>query len=434
MPDLPSAGEIEVMGIMKISRRALAAFAIAAALAPAAASRADEPQAPPPKKSEIGGLISFEDFYSRDTLSGSRHSMTGRIRLDMTRPASSGKIGFHFDGRQRLDLSGESASSGKEGRVDLAHLDYAGESLYLSVGRLWPKDMPIEVVDGLNIAWQGKKAGVGAFAGLRSNPYSQSTTSEYTTAGLYATFSGDGLNGGAAFVHNGYKGATDRQYFYGYGTWMPRPTLFAFGNLTADLSPAGELSLTNVITELTWRPDEVKSFTVGYNQFRAFRFYASNLYADIDDSRQDGWYLGANYRITPKYMVFGRVEMQKRYFPDLSGSESDALSYRAGVSGDNILGTGVSANISASITDSFGTQYTAYSLDASRMFGESIQLTLNGAYSESVYGSTSGGEVMSFGGSVFYMARSWNFSLSLDREEGQDYTTDRLLTRLTFNI
>lgn len=422
MSELSSQGKL--ISIMKYITRFLMVSAVALPIV----------MAVPTEAAQVGGLISFEDFYSGDSASGSRHFMTGRIKLDMTKLGSSGKLGFHFDGRQRIDLSGESSASSKEGRVDLAHLEYAGSSLYLSVGRLWPKDMPIEVVDGANALFQGSRSGVGVFAGLRPNPYSQSTTSEFTTSGLYTTYTSEKVNGGAAFVHNGYKGSTDRQYFYGFGTWAPRPTLFAYGNVTADLSPTGKLSLTNLITELTWRPDEVKSFTLGYNQFRAFKFYSSNLYADINDSRQDAWYLGATYRVTPQYMVFGRVEMQKRYFPDLASDQSDMLSYRAGVSGDNVLGTGVAVNVSASITDSFGTEYTAYSVDASRMFGESIQLMVNGAYSESVYGSTSSGEVLSFGGSVFYMARKWNFSLTLDREEGQDYTTDRLLTRLTFNI
>jgi len=388
----------------------------------------------PTDAAQVGGTISFEDYYSGDSASGSRHFMSGRVKLDLTKLDSSGKLGFHFDGRQRIDLSGNSSTSSKEGRVDLAHLEYAGTSLYLSVGRLWPKDMPIEVVDGVNAVYQGKNTGVGVFAGLRPNPYSQSTTADFTTAGLYASHTSEKVTAGAAFVHNGYKGATDRQYFYGYGTWTPRPWLFAFGNITADLSPAGELSLSNLITELTWRPDEIKSFTFGYNQFRAFKYYASTLFADIDDSRQDAWYLGANYRLNPQYMVYGRVETQKRYFPALESEQNDMFSYRAGVSGDNVLGTGVAVNFSASITDSFGSEYTAYSFDMSRMLGESIQLMVNGAYTQSVYGSASPGEAINIGGSVFYMARRWNFSLTLDREQGTDYTSDRILTRLSFNL
>ncbi|CAG1065485.1 hypothetical protein BAC1_01067 [uncultured bacterium] len=390
--------------------------------------------AAPSSAAELGGMVSFEDFYSSDSGAGSRHSVSGRVKLDVTKFGPSGKLGFHFDGRQRFDLSGESGTSSKEGRIDLAHLEYTSTSLYLSVGRLWPKDMPIEVVDGLNVVFQGSKAGVGAFAGLRPNPYSQSTTVDYTTAGLYTTYASEKLNGAAAFVHNGFKGKTDRQYIYGYGTWTPRPSLFAFGNVTADLSPAGKLSLTNLIAELTWRPDDIKSFTFGYNQFRAFKFYASTLFADIDDSRQDAWYLGASYRLNPQYMVYGRVEMQKRYFPSLESEQNDMLSYRAGVSGDNLFGTGVAANLSASITDSYGSEYTAYSFDMSRMFGESIQVILNGSYTESVYGSEPAGEALSYGGSVYYMARRYNFSLTLDREQGTDYTSDRLLTRLSFNL
>jgi len=409
---------------MERHKRVLAALAAALPFFVAAPSAA----------AELGGMVSLEDFYSSDSAAGSRHSVSGRLRLDVTKFGSSKKFAFHFDGRQRYDLSGEISTGSKEGRVDLANLEYNGSSLYLSVGRLWPKDMPIEVVDGVNALYQGAKNGAGAFAGFRPNPYSQSTTTDFTTAGLYATHTSEKLTAAAAFVHNGYKGKTDRQYFYGYGTWTPRPTLFAFGNVTADLSPAGELSLTNLIAELTWRPDDIKSFTFGYNQFRAFKFYASTLFADIDDSRQDAWYLGATYRVHPRYMVYGRVEMQKRYFPSIESDQNDMLSYRAGVTGDDVLGTGVTVNLSASVSDGYGSEYTAYSFDASRMFGESIQVMVNGAYAQNVYGSSSPGESVSVGGSVYYMARRYNLSLTLDREQGTDYTSDRVLTRASFNL
>ena len=235
-------------------------------------------------------------------------------------------------------------------------------------------------------------------------------------------------------MHNGYKGDTDRQYFYGYGTWTPIPSLFALGNITADMSPSGEIDLTNLIAELTWRPDEVKSFTFGYNQFRAFKYYASTLFADINDSRQDAWYLGATYRLAQKYTVYGRVETQKRHFPAVESGQNDMLSYRAGVSGDNLFNTGVFLNLSASITDSYDSEYKSYSFDMSRMLGESFQLMVNGAYTENVYGAASSAEVTSFGGSLFYMARRWNMSLGLDREQGADYTTSRILTRVSFNM
>ncbi|MCC6501595.1 MAG: hypothetical protein IT362_00485 [Deltaproteobacteria bacterium] len=411
---------------MKNKLRFLTLLAMALPVVTAGASQA----------AQLGGVISFEDYYSGDTASGSRHAMTGRLKLDITKIGPSQKIGFHFDARQRFDLSGEISTSSKEGRIDQAQLEYAGTSLYLSIGRLWPKDMPIEVVDGVNAVYQGQgsKTGFGVYAGLRPNPYSQSTTADFTSAGLYLSHAGEKLSAGAAFVHNGYKGDTDRQYFYGYGTWMPRPSLFALGNITADLSPSGEVDLTNLIAELTWRPDEVKSFTLGYNQFRAFKYYASTLFADIDDSRQDGFYLGATYRLNPQYMVYGRVETQKRFFPATETGQNNMLSYRAGVSGDNVLNTGVFMNLSASVTDSYGSEYTAYSFDMSRMLGESVQLMFNGAYTQNVYGASSSGGIVSFGGSAFYMARRWNLSLSVDTERGTDYTTNRILTRVSFNL
>lgn len=383
------------------------------------------------------GFISLEDYYSKDsTSSNDRHFFTTRVRLDLNKLNKAGTAGFHFDGRVRNELSASYSGTDKDIRVDILNFDYAGKSLYLSMGRLLPKEMGIETVDGVNLVYQKNRFGAGVFAGLRPNPYTDSSSSDFTSEGVYGFYNNESLSSSVAFVHNGYKGGTDRQYIYGQAMYSPWTRLLMFGTLTVDINPlTGDIQLTNGIGEVTYRPDDSKSFTVGYNQFRAFQYYKSTLFTDIENSRQDAYYLSANYRFKEKYMVYGRVEKQKRYFPSIEEDFRHMTSFRAGITGDNLLDTGVSMNASASVTDSFGSKYNAYNMEFSRLNWEILQVVVNAAYTQNLYGATSGGNIWSYGASGYlFIKRKWNVSLSYDREEGQDYVTDRLLSRVTFKF
>src|SRR4030066_1463685 len=138
-------------------------------------------------KANVSGLISVEDFYSTDsTGSYDRNILTPRLRVDGLKFGKSERIGLHFDGRERMNL-GESdySSSIANERVDIMNADYTTETLYLAVGRLWPKEMPIERVDGINAVVKKGNHGFGLFGGYNPNPYTEAFTTEYTTAGAY---------------------------------------------------------------------------------------------------------------------------------------------------------------------------------------------------------------------------------------------------------
>ncbi len=384
---------------------------------------------------ETHGLFSVEDFYSKDSSAiYDRHLLTTRLRLDVLKLGNSGKTGLHFDGRERLNLGPEDyADSTASARIDVMNADYDGQTLYLSAGRLWPRELPIERVDGVNAVIKKDAHGFGFFGGFNPNPYTEAFTSEFTAAGAYYFYQKDGLGGRLAFAHKGFRGRTDRQYVYGEFSYFPANGLSVYSSATVDINQ-GSLGakLTNGLVELTYRPDYVKSVTVGYNQFRAFRLYESMDY-EIDDSRQEAYYISGNYRLLDKYTVYGRVERQSRHYPDLDASLENAMIYGMGVNAGNIFGTGVNMDMNATVSDSYGSLHNTYSIQFDRLNWEVLQLIVHASYSQNEYGTADDDDIWAFGAAGYlYLFRNWNFSVAYDMEHGNFYDTQRVLTRAAY--
>ncbi|MBI5810565.1 MAG: hypothetical protein HZB21_05180, partial [Deltaproteobacteria bacterium] len=232
-------------------------------------------------------------------------------------------------------------------------------------------------------------------------------------------------------------GGADRQYMYGNLTYMPLKEIFLYSTVTADVNQnTKKPGLTNASIELVWRPDFTKSFTVGYNRFQAIRYYRSMAF-NIYDSRQEGYYIGANYRIAERYGVYGRLERQYRYTTPAVPAGYDASTiYRVGLTGDNIMDAGINMNISASVVDNYASRNDSYSIDVSKLYREVLQLVFTGSYNRNTYDiTTSSDNVYTLGASGYWLInKSWNASLALDREQGETYSTNRLMTRVTFKF
>ena len=213
-------------------------------------------------------------------------------RLDVLKLGKSEKIGLHFDARERLNLGqSDYSSSVANERVDIMNVDYTSETLYLAVGRLWPKELPIERIDGINVMVKKGHHGFGFFGGYNPNPYTEAFTTEYTAVGAYYFYQKEELGARVGFANKGFKGRTDRQYIYGEATYFPAEGFSLYSSATIDIpQDIGGIKITNGMVELTYRPDHTKSVTFGYNQFRSFKLYESMDYA-VDDSRQDAYYV-----------------------------------------------------------------------------------------------------------------------------------------------
>lgn len=387
----------------------------------------------PALAAETKGNLSIEDYYLKDTSSdGYQHLLTTRLKLDMTKLDKSGLWALHFDGRERLNL-GTYESSSEDARIDVLNFDYTGKKVYIALGRVWPKELAIERVDGVNAVYQWEKFGLGSFFGLRPDPYSEMFTLDFVSAGAYTYYKSDSLSSNAAFTHTMYKGATDRQYLYSQTTYV-KDRVSLLGLITADINQKTRaLALTNGLLELSLK-DAKKGVSVGYNQFKSVQLYASTD-EEVDPGSEHSYYLAGNYRIKDKYNLFARIERQNRDYTSVEDDYKDGMVYKTGVNMDSILRTGVNLNLGTSLSDGFGATHNSYDIEISRVFKEVFQLVMNGSYNLSRYTTSDTTRIWTYGLSGYlYMSKKWTFTLSYNGESAEDYTVTSLLTRLTLKF
>ncbi len=390
--------------------------------------------AAPAAGADINGYFSVDEFYSKDSSAAyDRSLLTSRLKLDVTKLNKAGTLEFHFDGSERVNLgSKDYAQSTSNDRIDVMNIAYEGQSFHLSAGRLWPKELAIERVDGLNAVLKAGNFGIGLFGGLNPNPYTEAFTTDFTTAGAYAYYRNGGASAKLAFTHKGYKGGTDREYVYGEVSYFPEKGFSLYSSMTVDIDQlVTGAKLTNGIVELTYRPDYTKSVTVGYNQFRAFRLYKSMDYA-IDDSRQEAYYISGNYRFLGKYTVYGRLERQSRYYPAVQTELKNATVLGGGFNAADLFGTRVNMDLNATFSDSYGSLHNTYTLQVDRLNWEVLQLIAHISYTQNEYGTTNNDNIWAFGaGAYLYLFKSWNVSASVDVEHGRFYDVSNFMTRVS---
>src|SRR4030067_654694 len=106
---------------------------------------------------EYQGLVSIDDYYSNDSASSyDFHLLTTRVRLDAEKLNKAGNIAFHFEGRERNNLGSEDYNKSiSSEQIDTLNLEYTGiGNVFIAAGRLWPKELYMERVDGINIVRQ----------------------------------------------------------------------------------------------------------------------------------------------------------------------------------------------------------------------------------------------------------------------------------------
>lgn len=382
---------------------------------------------------ETHGLLSMEDFYANDTGSvNDLNLLSTRLRMDTSKLNKEGSLSVHFDGRLRSNLSSQDfKSSSKNERIDTLNIAYTWQKFHLSAGRLWPEELPVERVDGINIITAKTDRGIGLFGGIRPNPYDDKFDSDFTSMGAYLFYRQPLLSTSLAVTYNGFKGRTDREYLYGQVSWFPVRELMLYSTLTADRKQETKnLQLSNGIIELSYRPDYKKSITVGYNQFRTFHYYRSMDF-DVNNSRQQAYYASVSYRLLERYSIFGRAERQSMYYPGIQTNLKNSDNYRLGLTGDNFLQTGVNLNVYSVITDSYNSKNRSYNIDLSRLTNEWLQLIFTGSYIQNKYElSVQTNKTIIYGASGYlYLSKKWNISFSYDQENGKDYSANRISLR-----
>lgn len=386
------------------------------------------------------GLVSIEDYYSNDSSSAYEFNfLTTRLRLDVDKLNKAGTLSLHFDGRERNNLGTKDYSSSiKNERIDTLNLEYLGPAkrFYLSAGRLFPRELPAERVDGLNIAYQKEGTGIGMFGGLKPDPYTDEFNSDYTTAGIYTFYRKNELAASLSFIHNGYQGGTDRQYIYGQSSYSPIQEINMYGFITADINPqTSDIDLTNAIAEVSYRPLPSSSIAIGYNQFQSIKLYKSMNF-DIVNTRQQSYYVRGDHRFWNRYSIYGRYEIRSQYYQLLQAELKYSNTYQIGFRNDNLMDSRITMDINATIDNSYSSTHNTYRMDLSRYFLDVLQLTVNGSYMQSKYDINDYTDNISTYGASGYLTlgKSWSLSLYYEGRQATDYSNNSVMSRVSYRF
>ncbi len=387
---------------------------------------------------ENHGLISVDDFYSSDSSAGDRNLLTTRLRLDTTEINEAKTLSFHFNGRERNVLAGKYYAANQREHIDTLNLVYESASFYLSAGRLWPKELPVEHTDGINLVYKRKEIGFGTFGGYKANPYTDEFNTKFTTAGAYLLYNRANLiTSSLAIIQDNYKGSTDRQYAYSQFTLFPTKQVMLFGTGTSDFNrQTHKLNLTNSLIELNFRPDFSRNFAVGYTYFSGFRYLKSSP-AQLSTGIQRSYYARGNYRFFETYSLYGRVERQVRNSTGVQGQTTHSNSWQLGATKDDILKSNVNANGSVTINDSYGAaKHKTYSLELSRVNWEALHTALTVSRTNNTYGVYGlSDKLWVFGASAnLYYEKRWTVSLSYEYDKGTTYTSVHLMSRVSMKF
>ncbi|MBE9505142.1 MAG: hypothetical protein IME96_13310, partial [Proteobacteria bacterium] len=352
---------------------------------------------------------------------------------------TSQSLSFHIDASVKKKLEGDNYhSSIKDDRINLFNLEYTNpsEQVYMSVGRLWPKELSLERVDGINLAYKRNSFGIGFFGGLKPDPYTEEVNSDYKTGGLYFFYKDKALSANLAAVNNNFKGETDRQYLYGSLSYFPIGKVRFYSSVTLDLDQeTDDIELTNGLLEFTFRPDFKKSITVGYNQFQAYQLFESMDYK-IDRGHHQSYYVRGSYLIRDRYTLYGRYQLQNLHYDSNQLDTEKSHLYQIGMRNNKLFGSDINLDINSVISDRESSKYSTYSMEISKFFKEKFQLVLNGSSLRTEFkkfDETDDNITYSAAGYLNFN-KNWILSLYFEKVKAENYTTDSMISRITYKF
>lgn len=401
---------------------------------------------------QVKGRLSFEDYISNDSSDVySRHFFTTTLRLNVSNFNKGNTLKFNFDGRSKSTFSDYGYNDSIKGeRIDYLNLEYRGirrfgnfTSNYMAFGRLSPKELYIERVDGVNILFRksdakSDKIGYGLYGGTKPNPYSGALSTDFSALGLYTYYKDKYANGAIAVVHNGYKGKADRQYLLGRLSYYPEGKFRLYGSLTADRNIAdGGVNLSNLSTSLSYRVTSRASATVGYNHYRTIRLYESMEFVP-NTTTQSSYYLRGNANITDRISVYGKYESQSYAYEiiPMAGSPSKTKVYQLGVVDSDLFKKDIRLSINTTFADRYNGEYTSYTLDISKYLKDKLNLSARLSYMDSKYDITNVTDTVLSTSVSAHLTITPKLSImaNYDSSSGDTYSTNSFTSRLSYRF
>jgi hypothetical protein len=256
-----------------------------------------------------------------------------------------------------------------------------GERLELSVGRMLLWDAGNAWVDGLSAVYHATAAtGLGVFGGLTPDPYDHGLDAGAATAGALATYTGDTVDGAAAYTAVVRGGALDRHFVFQRIHWRLAPGLYLADYVVLDLVDAP--ALTTVLASLDYTPVTAVNLTLDLSRYAIEQYRDPRIYHNVPDPNQtlvlgdevaDLAYhrarFGASLRFWQHLYHYQSIEAKHR-----SQDDREAYTHTLGLRDEDVLGSGLSADLSLQLQNGFQSDSELVTLSLDRAFGATLSL------------------------------------------------------------
>ena len=300
----------------------------------------DGPQSPTVGIAFLETDARAEDLTSR----GLRLVLDGTFVLDGTQ-ANERRFGATESLQQTRQLYLE--LPGVKGKLDVA----LGRRLIAEAGNAW--------VDGIDAEMHvSKQLSVGVFGGLRPDPIDYSPTVEAQAAGLYTHYTTSTVDAAVGYSAV-FRGGLDRQV--GFNRIHVRATdeLALSSYMVVDFLDNPQI--TTLLASVDYTPIESLNLTLNISRYSLERYRDQTIYRNVIEPNQvlllgneilelvyNRARLSASLRFWERFFHYQMAEFKVR-----SQDGAEGWAYTIGLRNESVWGTGVEADVRATVRDNF---------------------------------------------------------------------------------
>lgn len=330
------------------------------------------------READLDGRLAYRLIYSTDD-AGSPDVLFNFLEADAAAVNLTGEGGLRLqlDATFALDSTDDRASVdgavpahdrrfGRTESADQVRQLYAKQprlvgGLDVSVGRKYVESAGNPWVDGVDLElWLDKRrASVGAYGGLRPDPFDHAVSTAQQAMGLYGTLHRDGFDGAAAYNLVLRGSDVDRHFLFNRLHLKAAEGLYLASYVTVDLADEVDTSVLLATVDYTPRPPLNLSLSVSRYSLEAYR--DQTIYHDVVEENQavilgdevlDLVYHRARFTLSYRFWRH-LVHYQWTEYKHRQQDARDAWFYTVGLREESLWGTGLEVDVRASIRNNF---------------------------------------------------------------------------------
>ncbi|MCB9548474.1 MAG: hypothetical protein H6706_21920 [Myxococcales bacterium] len=346
----------------------------AVALAPAAAAAAPV---------EVDGRVSLRGIYSADAPNNPQTFLSFLETDARASGLTDGDLRLVLDATFILDVTETNERRfGETERLDqirnlYVELPGLGGRVDLRVGRRIIPEAGNAWVDGVEARFwvDPERASVGAYGGLAPDPFDRAFGTTFQAAGLYGTLHRPGLTTSAAYNTVLRDAEVDRQFVFHRLHWKVADGLFLSTYLVFDFVDVPEV--TTLLGTVDYTPVRALNLTLTTSRYSIEQYRDQTVYRNIIEPNQalllgnevvDLVYnrvrFSGSLRVYSSGFHYQSVEYKQR-----SQDGREAWLYTIGIRDEDVLGTGVRADLQGQVANEFQSDTALVALDLRRDVG-----------------------------------------------------------------